>query len=387
MTEQLIKICGQSIIAPLRIVLGTPNSINLRNIIWHGFPKLEDISESYEIFLVAIFDIIGQKLKEQNYKMKFRNLSMNMVQLFQKIEIDEKLSDFSFKKCEFISKGQLEIWNCAIRHYEQEEFHYAILLILPSFEHYLRRLYGNLYNIDIKAKIDEYYVILDTIFDENSIKIYNYFPEELLKLTYDIFTAPNGPRIRDKLSHGEIDLFEINDKEVCDKILILVQEMMKNEKIKYKSVFHPNCQFQNLLKITEKSLNNMKNLDVPENVTINWDIKPEIDFSFDGITELEAIKIFSRHQKREIEIVGILIRITENLNKTCDNLKESLEEKLENYKNKTLRTRARATYTNLLNALPKIHKILHLIFQVITRIFWKLQMDKMKDDQIDPLIR
>ena len=47
--------------------------------------------------------------------------------------------------------------------------------------------------------------------------IFFFFQEILL----DLFTYPHGPRVRDKLSHGEADIF-IFPKSICTAIFIVV---------------------------------------------------------------------------------------------------------------------------------------------------------------------
>lgn len=47
---------------------------------------------------------------------------------------------------------------------------------------------------------------------------YIYFFQEIL---LDLFTYPHGPRVRDKLSHGEADIF-IFPKSICTAVFIVV---------------------------------------------------------------------------------------------------------------------------------------------------------------------
>ncbi|WAR20504.1 EMARD-like protein, partial [Mya arenaria] len=46
-TEQLMEILGEDVICILRPVMGPPNSLNLRNVAWHGFPFSGQIPARY----------------------------------------------------------------------------------------------------------------------------------------------------------------------------------------------------------------------------------------------------------------------------------------------------------------------------------------------------
>ena len=62
-TQDLIDIIGSEIlILLLHILIGTPNGLNLRNLVWHGFPKPGEISPVLASSLIVLVFSIGETL-------------------------------------------------------------------------------------------------------------------------------------------------------------------------------------------------------------------------------------------------------------------------------------------------------------------------------------
>jgi len=148
--------------------------------------------------------------------------------------------------------------------------YYLIFLnsILPLFEHSLRCLYVVANQLKetryLTANTYEYYIIIDTIFNENLLidetiesetliknetetesanvknimglqnsnlkpnNITKIFKPQFIMAIYDLFILQNGIRMRDKISHGDfqMDQFNKNYSKACHLLIILILDIL-----------------------------------------------------------------------------------------------------------------------------------------------------------------
>lgn len=392
MTDTLATELGETIIYLLRLLLGTPNGINLRNLVWHGFLSDEDLSPIYNNFLLLIMTSIGKVLLERNSALKHRSCSLDAQMLVTEMGL-ENFNELQLKNCLMnhpqISNLQLRDWTQTLKYYKKDQFFFCVSHALIQLEMYLRRLYGQLYRRDWRAKLDEYYIIMDTVFEEyNSItqdrnRMYDYFPNSLLELVYDLFSAMNGPRIRDKLSHGELQLDQV-DKTMAEAVLYTCSLVIENDsKFTYRSVYHPNAIAQAKLKECKAALNQIKTLRFPKNLN---DSEPAGDVPFiPEVYIMEKINIFHRPGGEEI-VVGYLQRIATTLELAAKNLHQSLGLKIGAMERRELRSRARNTLNNMLKMLPTITGAFEHVLTLLVWIFHCLmEADELHD--LNKLIR
>ncbi|GAB0097273.1 Endoplasmic reticulum membrane-associated RNA degradation protein [Sergentomyia squamirostris] len=365
-TKELEEIFGRIPIFFLQILMGTPNGINLRNIVWHGFPTPEECPLYYPCILLLVILSFGKILAEKSLEITPRKLPYNPVQMInENIHMNTSMISLDFlKSSEFISPRHFFFWEEIFRNFSEENYASGIILFLPQFELILRRIYGHINGVDIDAKIGSYYVILDTFMEEKLPEmdkvneIHKLLNSGCLHLIYDIFIAPKGPKIRDKISHGELSLEEFNDKHLLEKLITLVFEILSsisgfNQCREYRSQFHPNGQLLRDLMTTRRALNEIQNL-------------PEIDFN------LKDLEIFFRPPD-EVEIVGILQKLTRNTVQCSHNYSTSIRERLEMLESKILRSRRRETLQKCLELMPKIQSFLQNLLQLIWKVFTFLQ--------------
>ena len=66
------------------------------------------------------------------------------------------------------------------------------------------------------AESDELYITFDEILSQTLGERENQFPKIIgnrhMELFFDLLVLPEGPRIRDKVSHGEIDSNDVHSK-------------------------------------------------------------------------------------------------------------------------------------------------------------------------------
>ena len=72
--EELEEVVGPGCLLLLRLLLGSPFSLNLRNLVWHGFAAPHEISLAFASALLLIFPCIGSTLRERAIVISKREL-------------------------------------------------------------------------------------------------------------------------------------------------------------------------------------------------------------------------------------------------------------------------------------------------------------------------
>ncbi|XP_058443773.1 endoplasmic reticulum membrane-associated RNA degradation protein-like [Malaya genurostris] len=372
MADALTSVLGENAVYLLRLLLGTPNGINLRNLVWHGFASRTDVSPLYINFLLFMLSSIGDRLEKMNFVVRHRRCAEQWGELVESIKLDhfyEVLFEGILHDISALPEVLKSNWLQAIHLYRKGEFYQCVCIALPQLEMYLRKLYGTLYDIDYRAKLNEYYIIMDTIFEEfDSMnarnKIHRHFSTPLLELVYDLFSALEGPRIRDKLSHGELKLSQV-DETLANRVLCLSNLILINDKnFQYVSIFHPNAKLKLRLKECEIALDMIALIELPVESMIETEISPFLP----SVGIPSRIHIFHREAK-EAELVGLLTRISSVQKMAVDNLYESLTSRLDALVRRELRSRARNTLDNMVRMFPTVWQGLTLVLRIVKWIF------------------
>ncbi|OWK63146.1 Endoplasmic reticulum membrane-associated RNA degradation protein [Lonchura striata] len=158
-SEQLADVFGQAVMNVLRVFIGSPHGLNLRNVLWHGFASPQEIPA--KVILISELEFSGQFLFGTGRKTPFGYL------------------------CYF--------------------FRYAdsVILLIPQLEVGLRVLFTTTNKCPNRLLTAE------------SSALYTTFDEDFL---WDFLNHQEGPRIRDRLSHGEINL-ETFPREIANQII------------------------------------------------------------------------------------------------------------------------------------------------------------------------
>ncbi|XP_053948149.1 endoplasmic reticulum membrane-associated RNA degradation protein-like [Anastrepha ludens] len=387
-TEELYNIFGLEIISLLKIIMGTPDSINLRNIVWHGFPEPQEIPDYYNTILVLLIHSLGYELKKTKICLTERPKSIDFRKLCRKVSNQLILPSSWFNENSYVHQLKTHVWlneNYKIywyqllQYYKQQQYWKLVMLILPQIELLLRLIYAQVNNFDVTAKLSEYYITMDSIFEtdvpckktniNNNLLNERVVSEELLKFVYDLFIAPNGPRLRDKISHGEVDITEIDNVELCDILLYLSLGLLSFELPfqKYESIFHLNCQAREALCGATKQLEQL----------VKKHLTEESAGILKGISEMKTpprIKIFLR-PKKESELVLLVLRNSNLVQATCVNYGHSIDTKLELLAQRELHSKRRRTLERMLSTLPMICTVLCDILNCLLHIFSKMQAD------------
>lgn len=384
MTDALATLLGETTIFLLRVLLGSPNGINLRNLVWHGFPSEGEVSELYRNFLVEMLNSIGGRLEELGFVVEFRSCLQDSKLLVRKMNLarfDVALLEEAVTSSSELQEIQRAGWLRSISLYKEEQFYYCVCMVLPQLEMFLRVLYGGLYGRDFRAKIDEYYIIMDTIFEEfESVtearnRMHDYFRIDLLEAMYDLLSAIRGPRLRDKLSHGELQWADI-DEQVTNGVLRLSYVILTNDSsFEYKSCFHHNAILEQSIrecKFEFEKFNDHPFLVQDVKLVENVPFLPQADFN-------DRIPIFHRPAKEE-EVIGYLQRITCKLRQSTSNLNESLTFRLGALASRELRSRARKSLETMLQMFPAIQQGLRHVLAIVRWTFHCLMLaDELRD--------
>lgn len=284
-TEELKEIFGKSVVEFLRVVIGPPISLNLRNVAWHGFLFPGSIPNQYAYFLLLLIPSLGLILSQTYPSIPKRmpvNFQSNIDYLEKALPVLENNSNWKanceelFKHSKLILPPNKIAWLKCIHLYEQQKFGFFASLMLPEIEHALRRIFCTVNECSsrmLTAESSVLYTTLDEILSkylsdgkENQLK--DLLRPSTMDLLHDLFVYPEGPRVRDRVSHGETDIcsfphkiasalfalsfalaaeFLADDVHFLSNVELQRQVQMLQE---YKSVFHPvNLTHQNIAEV------------------------------------------------------------------------------------------------------------------------------------------
>lgn len=109
------------------------------------------------------------------------------------------------------------IWLRAIKYQQEGSYGRCCALMMPEIEHTLRLIYCAVNGCPARALTAEsvvYYTTLDVILEcgneDESNKMAEFLGSGLYSALLDIFVQIEGPRVRDRFSHGECQLWDID---------------------------------------------------------------------------------------------------------------------------------------------------------------------------------
>lgn len=377
----------------LQILVGSSKGINLRNVSWHGF--IDSLDASYLTFLFVILISYGKQL--QGKLMVVTRCRDDLVDWM--ISLDDANFNFSeIINAKLIQECNMPAWKMILKFYKSHNYTAGIFLILSQIEGILRYIYGVLNDEDVTAKLNKYYVIMDSMFygyvlksditplmigkitkiQEMEIrrtsrrnKMLEAFPRSLILLHNDLFYCMDGPRIRDKISHGEVLINADNSRLILITLLIYTWHVAKiyekSTNFTYQSIFMSSFKFVDSFNVSYEKLSQVFNsMEIPE------------AFSFEKLTverlgiSCEEIKI-SYLPLIEAQAVKLFLNILENYDKALENLQSSSSELFELLKLRKLSSGRRKMLGNLVQDLPTLAKGLQKVLNLIHKIFFIIQ--------------
>ncbi|XP_041106662.1 endoplasmic reticulum membrane-associated RNA degradation protein-like isoform X4 [Polyodon spathula] len=117
-------------------------------------------------------------------------------------------------KSDFVLEIMLPCWTAGITAFRQKRYADCVILILPQLEASLRWVYTKANNCPdrlLTAESSTLYTTFDQILAKNTNnEEINRIPlmlgDRIMEILWDFLNNQEGPRIRDHLSHGEVDL-------------------------------------------------------------------------------------------------------------------------------------------------------------------------------------
>jgi hypothetical protein len=237
--SNMIQLFGKDIVFLFKLLIGPLHGVNLRNVTLHGFMTTTEWYSGFTSLILMIIFSVSSQCKElrENFEITFdqRPFEECPFKLYKKPLLNMK--DFNMKELESILDRSLFVipnvkdqWMEAILSYEKKEYYHCLVYLFPLIEHYIRRIYvcsndcaerlltaeqHSLYTT-LDILLTEYMSFSDNKEDKN--QIFNELGRIYENVLWDIFLWEECPRIRDMLSHGGCDPFNIS-QEIADYIL------------------------------------------------------------------------------------------------------------------------------------------------------------------------
>nr|XP_021151798.1 endoplasmic reticulum membrane-associated RNA degradation protein isoform X3 [Columba livia] len=409
-SEQLAVIFGQAVMNVLRVFIGSPYGLNLRNVLWHGFASPQEIPVKYCAMLLFLTAGLGQLL--QTYLLQTKCILVHRPYVFfvslEELDIfpdlcHETLSiaEELVKLSSFVLKTMLPFWMAALTAFKQSRYADCVILLLPQLEAGLRLLFTTINNCPNRLLTAEPSALYTT-FDEMLAKHLdneelNQLPavleEPAMEFLWDFLNHQEGPRIRDRLSHGEINLKEF-PREVANQIvafaITLVCRFSDEDMFAFKVL---GCTksihlWPELPTVPEEHVQTVKGLEgnaevntfifmISEIISQLQQYMPQNCCSSDDpvssvLTERLLIELCDTHictlysPRPVLEVLVVLRKISTQCHQVSEQVIASAELRYKQWMNKTLRSRQRHNYLRMLNSIKFLSPVLRLILLLIT---------------------
>ncbi|NXF87321.1 EMARD protein, partial [Eubucco bourcierii] len=439
-SEQLAVVFGKAVMNVLRVFIGSPYGLNLRNVLWHGFASPQEIPAKYCAMLLFLTAGLGQLL--QTYLLQTnRNLLHRPYVIFVSLDELDVFPDLNpetlsvaeelVKLSSFVLKAMLPFWMAALTAFKQNRYADSVILLLPQLEGGLRLLFtttNKCPNRLLTAEPSALYTTFDEMLakhlhneEVNQLPAVLEEPAMASEFLWDFLNHQEGPRIRDRLSHGEIDL-ETFPREVANQVVafaitllcrfsnedmfafkehLAIKPLMKCASC-YRSQFHPISRLRKQVLECMKSIYLWSKMPtVPEEhvqmfkgfqgndeastlismlseiVSELQEYMPQNYCSSDDpvnsiLTERILIELGNTHirtlysPRPVLEVLLILRKISTQCHRVSEQVIASTESRYKQWVNKSLRSRQKHNYLRMLNSIKCLSPVLRLILVLIT---------------------
>ncbi|XP_070233179.1 endoplasmic reticulum membrane-associated RNA degradation protein isoform X2 [Bos mutus] len=405
-SEELAQVFGQPVMDVLKVFVGSPRGLNLRNVLWHGFAAPQEVPPKYCSMMVLLTAGLGQLLtgflQQTNFTLAHRPFvtltSLEDLIVFPDVtsEVLSVLEEV-MKKSTFILKIMLPYWEVALTKLKSHRFADCAILLLMQLETGLRRVF---------AEVNE-------------------CPKRLLtaeEFLWDFLNHQEGPRLRDRLSHGEVSLPEF-PKEAASQLLafcfvlllrFIDEDLLAVFKEKaavgslinlagtYVSRCHPASQLKKQVLSCEGSIGAWPLLPLPEEAErepVRSEGDSETDVCSSLITEIVAglcCHVPETHRaahlpgplppeewprllhvlcsipvrtlfcpRAVLEVLAVLRRVSAHCRRVCGQVAVCVELRRRQWEDRSLRSRQRRNYLRLVRSMKLLSPMLYLILLLI----------------------
>ncbi|KAM9382385.1 endoplasmic reticulum membrane-associated RNA degradation protein [Phaethornis superciliosus] len=437
-SEQLAVVFGQAVMNVLRVFIGSPRGLNLRNVLWHGFASPQEIPAKYCAMLLFLTAGLGQLL--QKYLLQTDCIlvhrpyvdfvSLEDLDVFPDLNHETlSIAEELVKMSNFVLTTMLPFWMAALTAFKQNRYADCVILLLPQLEAGLRLLFttnNKCPNRLLTAEPSALYTTFDEMLakhldNEEINQLPAVLEEPAMEFLWDILNHQEGPRVRDRLSHGEINL-KAFPREAANQIVafaitllcrfsdedtfafkehVAIKALMDSASC-YHSRFHPISRLKKqvlecmksihlwpeLPSVPEEDFQTMKGLQgnaeantllliVSEIVSQLQQYMPQNCYGSDDpvsnvlterlLTELCDTAICTLYSPRPVlEILVILRKISTQCHQVSKQVSASTQLRYSQWITKTLRSRQRQNYLRMLNSIKFLSPMLRLILVLIT---------------------
>ncbi|MEE6475427.1 hypothetical protein FKM82_010746 [Ascaphus truei] len=392
-SAELAEVFSPPVMDVLRVFLGSPESLNLRNILWHGFASPYEIPPKYCSMLILLTAGLGQLLKTYlaqtasslEHRPYFVFHDLQELHVFPDLN-DEALSmaEKLVNKSTFVLQHMTPFWTEAIIAFRQGRYADCAILLLPQLETGLRLIFTTVNKCPHRMLTAESSTLYTT-FDEVLAKQLNSDSDNQVPLTlgepameflWDFLNYQEGPRVRDHLSHGEIQCSEF-PREMANELLsfsvvllckhldqedVLIKVLDCSESLQRWTLLHSppldHAQqvpgLEDMAEFSHETAHILGLLPFQEDVdslhSEDLDSWLLTDKWINTMTELCSKRIRTLYCHRWVlEAVGVLRKVSTQCHLVSNNIISASELRFEQWLNKTLRSRQRQNYLRMLS--------------------------------------
>ncbi|XP_074674653.1 endoplasmic reticulum membrane-associated RNA degradation protein isoform X3 [Strix aluco] len=420
-SEQLAVIFGQAVMDVLRVFIGSPYGLNLRNVLWHGFASPQEIPAKYCAMLLFLTAGLGQLLQMYLLQTKCILVHRPYVIFVSSEELDVfpdlshetlAIAEELVKLSSFVLQTMIPFWMAALTAFKQSRYADCVILLLPQLEVGLRLLFtttNKCPNRLLTAEPSALYTTFDEMLakhldNEEVNQLPAVLEEPAMEFLWDFLNHQEGPRIRDRLSHGEINL-EAFPREVANPIVAfaitllcrfsdedvfafkehMVIKPLMNCASCYRSQFHPISRLKKQVLECMKSIHLWPELPVvpEEHVQTNKGLEGDTEASTLILVISEIVSQLQQYMPQNcyssddpinsilterpvLEILVVLRKISAQCHQVSEQVIASTELRYKQWMNRTLRSRQRHNYLRMLNSIKFLSPVLRLILVLIT---------------------
>ncbi|XP_066034818.1 endoplasmic reticulum membrane-associated RNA degradation protein isoform X3 [Chamaea fasciata] len=432
-SEQLADVFGQAVMDVLRVFIGSPHGLNLRNVLWHGFASPQEIPAKYCAMLLFLTAGLGQLL--QTYLLQTEGVLVHRPYvIFISLEEFDAFPDLNneilsiaeelVKLSSFVLKIMLPFWISALTAFKQSRYADSVILLLPQLEVGLRLLFTTSNKCPNRLLTAE--MLTKHLDNEEVNQLPVILEEPAMDFLWDFLNHQEGPRIRDRLSHGEINL-ETFPRQLANQIVgfaitilcrfsdedmfslkeHMVIKPLMNCASCYRSRFHPisrlkkqvlecmesihlwaelptvpeeqvqkikgllflrlegNAEADTLISMISEIISQLQHY-MPQNCCSSDDLINSI-LTERLLVELCDTRICTLYSPRPVlEVVAVLRRISAQCHQVSQQVIAGAGLRYTQWVKKTLRSRQRHNYRRMLNSIKFLSPVLRLILLLIS---------------------
>ncbi|XP_061284588.1 endoplasmic reticulum membrane-associated RNA degradation protein isoform X4 [Bos javanicus] len=380
-SEELAQVFGQPVMDVLKVFVGSPRGLNLRNVLWHGFAAPQEVPPKYCSMMVLLTAGLGQLLtgflQQTNFTLAHRPFvtltSLEDLIVFPDVtsEVLSVLEEV-MKKSTFILKIMLPYWEVALTKLKSHRFADCAILLLMQLETGLRRVF---------AEVNE---CPKRLLTAESTALYTTFDEILAK--------------------------HLNDGKINQLPLFLGEPAMEKAAVgslinlagTYVSRCHPASQLKKQVLSCEGSIGAWPLLPLPEEAErepVRSEGDSETDVCSSLITEIVAelcCHVPETHRaahlpgplppeewprllhvlcsipvrtlfcpRAVLEVLAVLRRVSAHCRRVCGQVAVCVELRRRQWEDRSLRSRQRRNYLRLVRSMKLLSPMLYLILLLI----------------------